>query len=662
LADPELAVRGIVLHGMTSFEELDFEPIAKHVFEQFLVLRPLVPVEGLFRAQRRFYIVVPGATTDNPEGAELVQWFDTELRPLAHPIELTPERPEDATEVSVRRMKEVAEGHGVVRTWYSINRDAALALPDSFPLIGIHADERTAVVQVDRPLDEGELRALESVFERLGAVVPFRVEVSTAPSLNTRPPHRLSRPDGSHDLALVPARRLRSDTPNIVSRLVAEDDECWRTEGVRYLSGKSIAPEPRSPSWGSGPSCLVSTTFPVANIRSYLTLYSTTIVVAPLAGNLEPTLSAFGVSRQDLTELSQRGHVRWLFPQAIDRYDASWMAELAEAAPNGLLLSRRLALLALRDQRARNPLYHLPATAYERRGVLRALLHFADSAPLRTGVWGALRGLVDFQGERQRLFVGTLARALSEHWAEAEYMMQLRGAMGSISGPLARHATELGKLLFGRDLFIELGAAAQNVEWAGALGAHLLPEEVGGYSAAAASGFLVALCSGGSRRAILTRRPNELTLAQDLLAFDNDTNVIDFVSDLGKGDLARIGPLIAGLANGTTEESREKLRLWNAQVRHYERRPDRLRTFGVSGIVLAAASQLSSDGNIRSIVPLMAPLMPLLMTQLNEELVRDSAVVGALQDWANGALAGAAPGAVLVSRLRKRVAGMKERK
>jgi hypothetical protein len=308
-----------------------------------------------------------------------------------------------------------------------------------------------------------------------------------------------------------------------------------------------------------------------------------------------------------------------------------------------MLLSRRLALLAISDQRRRNPLYQLPSSAYERRAILRALHQLAQQ-PGQTGQ-----------------FCDALAVALSDHWAVSEHLLQMRGAMASISGGLARHASEVAKRVFHRDLFIEFGAAAQNVEWAGALGAHLIPEEGSGYSSAEVTAFLVALTTGGDRRPVATRAPRELTLAEELLAIDNDTNVFEFVTEIGKGDFARFGRVVGDFAGtGTDEEIAEKVRMWNAQVRHYERRPDRLRSFGVGGIVLAAASQFSPNETLRSAVPLLVPFMPLLVTQFSEELVRDSAIAGRLADWANGALAGAAPEAVLLSRMRKRVAGMKD--
>ncbi len=293
-----------------------------------------------------------------------------------------------------------------------------------------------------------------------------------------------------------------------------------------------------------------------------------------------------------MLELSHQGVVRWLVPQSIDRYDQEWLADLTDAAPTSVLLSRRLALLATLDQRRRNPLYQLTVTAYERRGVLRALHRLEDGS--------------DGAGD----FLRALAHALSDHWAGSEYFLQSRGAMASISGGLARHATELGKTVFGRDLFIELGASAQNVEWAGARGAHLASDDGEGYSSAGADGFLVALASGGDRGPLSTRSPRELLLAEELLAFDNDTNVIEFVGELGKGDLARFRRLVDELAGTQSEEAlAEKVRMWNKQVRSYERRPDPLRSFNIAGIALVAASQFSPIDVIRAVVPLMAPLV-----------------------------------------------------
>lgn len=495
----------------------DLEGIAKSVYEQLLLARPLLAVEGLYRLGSTYYIVAPSADAGTADGQELLKWFSHEIVPVATPISLVSNRPPDGVEVSIRTLAEVAQGHGIVRTWGAVERDVTLALPDTFPLVGITGHDRTAIVRISRVLTPDESTTLERVFNRLGVAVPYTAEVS-APRPPPIPP-KVSSERFLQELARTPAPLLHSGVPEVVREMVRRDDEYWRSEGSRHFSGEKATEEPVPPSWKFKSACLVSTTSPPVNLRSYLSLYPTVIVVAPLAANLSRTLAGFEVSQRDLVELSERGFIKWLLPQSVERYDSEWIGNLADAAPNSLLMSRRLSLIAASDQRRRNVLYQFPAGTYERRAILRALLRFND----RT--------------EPLAQFLTSLGLALSEYWPWAEYRQHSQGAMASLTGALAWHASALAKMVFKRNLFVELSAASQNVEWAGALGAHLVHDETDGYSSVGADRLCVALTSGGSKQEQTTREVRDLELAQKLLVFNNDTDVLEFVNFLGQGDL-----------------------------------------------------------------------------------------------------------------------------
>jgi len=625
---------------IASFNRLDFEAIARQVFDRFLLLQPDVPVEGLFRAGREYVIVTPVLDRVVDGGRTLKEWFDNELHPAAMPIHIAGAKPEGAEEVAPRTPRDVLLARGTIRTWYDLDRDLSLALPNDIPLVGVSDDDRTAVIRVTRALTTTEQRVVESSFEGLGSALPMRIEV-------VPPPEPIENPRRPDRIELRTARRLPPSTPQVVRAAVESDEDVWRRTATFSSTSEAaervadVAPWPEV----HGRSCLVATTFPPTNIRSYLSLYPTLVLVAPIKDALDPTLSALGIPKAHLFELARRGLVRFLVPQSIERYDQAWLAELLEAAPGNVLLSRRLAAVALRDQYRRNPLLSLPGNAYERRAILRALGRCSEGVP---------------QGAA--LFLKALAQALSEYWDAAEYTLQVRGAMGSLTGGLARFGAAVTKALFNKDLFIEISATAQDVEWAGALGAHLVPEHGENYSSEKAAGLLIALSSGVPKAGVqVVASARQFDLAEELLAFDNHTDVLDFVTDLGSGDLARFRELVPSIARGSRPEAelRELVSAWNGQVRAYERKPDRVKTYGLAGLALAGASAASASETIRSVVPLVAPLIPFLTTKMTEDEVRDSPLVGRLLDWANATLAGTAPEAVLLSRLRKRVAGMK---
>jgi hypothetical protein len=627
---------------MAANAQFDFEETARQVFDSFLILKPDAPVEGLFRVENEFVIVSPAVDRVEPDGRSLKDWYYTTLHPLAMPIHIAGEQPKGAQPVAPRSPRDILLARGTVRSAHGLYRDLALALPREVPFVDVHTvdNERFVAICVSRALTPNEQRVVTESFENLGVCLPMRIEV-----VEPREPARdCSRFSG---LELRTARSFPQSTPQALRSAVEADEDVWR-RSVRHASTAEAAKSLQdAKAWPDlvGRSCLVGSTFPPTNIRSYLSLFPIVVLVAPLEETLTSTLASLAISRTDLLELARRGHVRFLAPQSLERYDQAWLAELVETAPNSVLLSRRLAAAALHDQSSRNPLVSLPSTAYERRSVLRALSRASEHRP-----------------PSSRVVIVALAEALSKYWESAEYTLQTRGAMASLTGSLAYFGTAIAEALLDKDVDLEIMAAAQNVEWAAALGSHIVPEYAEGYSSEGAAGLLVALSSGVPRRSgPIVASPREFELAEELLAFDNDTDVIDFVTTLGSGDLARFRELVPSIARGSRPEAdlRELVSAWNSQVREYERKPDRIKAYGLAGIAMAGASAAASNDAIRSVIPLVAPLVPFLTTKLTEDLTRDSELVGRLLDWANGALAGTAPEAVLLSRLRKRVGGMK---
>ncbi|WP_147451933.1 hypothetical protein [Corallococcus sp. CA041A] len=629
---------------MPSTIDLDFENSAKEVFEQFLLLQPQLPVEGLFEAQGFYYISVPNSHEIVVNGKKLPDWFSNELKPVAFPIKIIARRPDDSRELSVRSIRDIAQGKGIVRSWDALSRDLAAMIPSTIPFLGVKDDSQVAVILVERNLSDNESKTVSSAFAKLGTPLPMRIETQPAQSVTPSNAPTWLKNFGSF-LTLAPGHNLSKNTPTAIRARVFRDDEYWQESISKNHYLQEGAPSALPDNWlKTKPSCLIPTTFPPANLRTYLSLYSTTHIVAPIKENLDSTISSFGVTKRQLVELSRRGIIRWLIPQSIERYDTSWLGELLEEAPHSAILSRQLAILTAQDQHRRNPLYLFQGTAYDRRSILRALSRLQDKTK-----------------DHNPIILTALARALSEHWTTAEYSLATRGAMTSLTGGLARFANEISKTAFKRDLLVELGTAACNVEWAGALNAHLTPEQSDSYSTEGANGLLVALSSGTTTDIQLTRA-RELELTGEILAFDNDTNVVEFATQLGDGDLTRFRDMLLNLGSSTAdvEGQKEIIRLWNEQVRHYERRPDRLKSFNIAGIALAGASALSPNETISKIVPIVSLFVPMMMTLLLEDKVRENPHIGELLDWANATLAGTHPNAVLLSRMRKRISGMSE--
>ncbi|MGK3966821.1 hypothetical protein WMF01_40275 [Sorangium sp. So ce1667] len=357
---------------MVEYEKLDFEPIARQVYDAFLVSAPGAPVEGLFRRGREFFIVSPGLNTLMPDGRTVAVWFESSLLPLGMPIDLVAVRPAESVEVPPRSRDELSDGFGIVRTRRDVARDLSVFLPATFPLLTVEVEGRTLVVVVTRELEPNEERVLQAVVDRRGDPLPLKIEVRDGPQA---PP--VAAPvvgDKSHSMEILPVRRLSATLSTAVRASLEEDEGFWRENYRRVFDG-SLAAEAAltNPRFSPGEACLVETTFPPRNIRSYFSMFSNIVLVMPLADKTEDTLSALGVSRRSLLELVARGDVSFIAPQSVDRYDAEFLAQAVEASMRSVTWSRRLAAAAFADQVSRNPLLAVPGNAMGRRVVLRCL-------------------------------------------------------------------------------------------------------------------------------------------------------------------------------------------------------------------------------------------------------------------------------------------------
>jgi hypothetical protein len=312
------------------------EGVAKWTLDRFLLLQPHVPIEGMFFDGATFIIVCPSLEQAvTTEGRPLREWFQRECRPAAMPISISHRRPPNARAVPIRTLAEIAEDVGQPRGLVDLFRDLSQLLTAPFPLVGVDEDERAnVIVLVARPLDGEERNSLDRACERLGFWFETNVEV--------RPEASPPRPADTA-LELVTTRALPPSVSRRVRDLAEADEDFWVDNRRELLCEASVSESLTRSPWEDvrGASCVVGTTFPPQNIRTYLSLYSTVVLIAPIAESLQQTLSALGVRRAELTELVARGHVRVLFPQSLSRYDLPWIDELAQAGAPSLLFSRR---------------------------------------------------------------------------------------------------------------------------------------------------------------------------------------------------------------------------------------------------------------------------------------------------------------------------------
>jgi hypothetical protein len=145
-----------------------------------------------------------------------------------------------------------------------------------------------------------------------------------------------------------------------------------------------------------------------------------------------------------------------------------------------------------------------------------------------------------------------------------------------------------------------------------------------------------------------------------MLVIDSEVDVIDFVRTLGQGDMTRCRDLVRNIARPgrSTEKNADIIATWNRQVRAYERRPDRLKSMGIGGLLLGTATKLAGAPDLVSLSAAVLPAIPAVLTYAQEELVGERASLGATIDSLNARLANVHRDAVLLARLKKLVKGM----
>ncbi|WP_437975341.1 hypothetical protein WMF11_46415 [Sorangium sp. So ce295] len=616
-------------------------------YEQLLLQQPQIQFAGLWRQGYQHYIVCPTLSTAKAAGGEdLRLWFDKQCRVVTAPVKIVEQCPAGAERVPERTCEERARLAGAPRTRRDVLVDLGLALPPDFPPFTIDDPGTDVVFVTTRKLSDTEKSQVSSAYAEMG----YGVQILFAVDPSRDPQNETFRFEfGQGDIDLLPSRRLPTKYSRDLRFLMEDDEEAWAASRERlFASSDSCATELLPVAWqhSRGLSCLVdATVFAPDDIRSQLCLYDTVLLALPLENSFEENCAALGVSSEELSRLVELGRVRILLPQAIDRYPLNWLAALAERAPKSILLSRRLAAATVADARNRVPLLYPPLSPVERHAMLHMLTDQASNlvGPARAA------DFVQFVYE------------LGATWAGAEWSVSSRGAMGTSHLGIGAISSAVYQQVTGRDLRLELWSAAQKVEWAAALGAHVFPSSAGEYDESAACDLVAGIYGGGFVGS--TRSRFTLSAVSDLLALSSKVDVVDLAKEFSSADIKRLRDLIDRISRENIDPDylKDAIGRFNAEVRHYEKRPDLLKSVNVVGLMsagLAAAGIV--DPSIAHVVPLAGIMLGFVLNRVIDELPRHSAPGGRVIDFCNSLLtARANPDAVLVARARKDVGRIK---
>lgn len=557
---------------------INFSGYAKWSYEQLILRQPRVRIEGLWKKGTRFFIVCPDIQS-NPltkEGLPLTQWFDS-IRTIGIPILLVASPPEGGEILPTRTLEDMAELLDAQLTIREVSIQMALSIPRNFPNFILETTPPNAYIYIPRDLQLEEEKEFRKAFE------PFRVGMSlsilTAPDRFNEPiEFRNKHIPG--DIVLIPSNRLSASYSKSIRFALEEDEEFWVDNRTAVLTSNIQEPGRLLPKnfQRADACCLVdASVFPTKNLRTYISLYSRTILVMPLADNYSNMLSTLRVKEEELVELARRGRLQFLVPQSLDRYPSTLLEQLVDIENNPLLFSRRLATAVIADTRRRIPMLYPPLSIKERKLFLETLTSIQD--------------------QDLKKFAFSISDALGEIWA-SEHSVHFLGAMATLTNGIGRFLAALFSEKNESILFPELMITAGTVGWAGTLRATVFPIQTNGYDGQVLTEFCASAYSGIRNEKVPTSLGAMETVIDGLLGINNDAPILEVSDVFSAGDTDRIRNLVYKCGHSDISMLNAEIEKMNAKVKEYEKNVKRLNQLDLMGLAGVFAGIVHSESYI----------------------------------------------------------------
>ncbi|EYF05738.1 hypothetical protein [Chondromyces apiculatus] len=616
---------------------------ARWSYEQLIQLQPHIHFEGLWALAGKYFVVCPEVHEARAsDGEALSPWFEQHCRVLGASVEIVEAPPAGSERVAERSSADRALLRGSPRTVGQLFTELAVSLPRNFPEFFLENAGGLITVVTSSTLSDDQCMRFLSECDRLGDDVPIKFEVRSAQHASVDPFRVSVRRVG---INLIPCRHLPSNLGRDLRFAIEEDEDFWTANREKILGSYTVdRADVLGTRWSSRDTlaCVVDALGRQRhNIRSHLSLYERVYLVMPLAEHFDTACSGLAVTQDELLELVALDRVRLLLPQSVDRYPLTWLSKVAEKSPLALLPSRRLLAGVIADSRCRIPLVYPPLSPRDRYLTLNALARAAHST----------------SDEGVKSLMLRMTQELGNSWSSVDASLHYGGAMGSASCGIGWLTAAAYEHVSGKDLRIEMSTAGMKVEWAAALGAHLFPIVGEGYDETAACDLVAGLYGPAASGSVVP--PAALSTIDDILALDSRVPVVAFAKEFSTTNVNRLRELVLRLTreNIDPEFLSAAIEKFNADVRHYERRPDLLKTVNIVGHLSAAvtATQLVDPGVMR-FLPILWTALAFLLARLIDEVPDKNGAAGAVIDYLNGVLA-SKPNSevVLVARAKKHV-------
>lgn len=376
-------------------------------------------------------------------------------------------------------------------------------------------------------------------------------------------------PRVADDIFTIGTRHAVSSTNHIIRRLVEYDEDTWRTF-VATRGDKSVQSESIQ-STQQRFACLYDTRdeSPV-QLAELLTLYD---VVNIVPGEDLTWMSRHRLTMPDLEMMAASGRVRLVLPASLSRYPDSVILAATAQSPDGVVLSRNLAMKVVQNGEKKDPLLYGPFTTGER----TAFLHLLHQSATQ---------------EEFKVFLSTYSSSLTQHGLE----YAVRGANAAYRIGFGAFLGEVLYRLRGVDARLEMSVVGAAIEWAMGLGAAYVPRQMGRFDETHNASIIA---SHVSRSPHIPREPlaNRMhTVVEGLLAV-TDVPPIEVAKNFSSSTVSRFRQVALGLVSGpaSADELRSMVVKLNDEVRAFERRRKFLIKWQADAVVISLATKLAAD-------------------------------------------------------------------
>lgn len=609
-------------------------------YDQFRLMQPHIETDGLWMINDNYYIkckdlsqkpLIEKRKLENmTKDMTLEECFQKQIRMMTAPVELVENVPRNAQRVNDRSLREVVELSGVPMNSEQFRTQLSMLLPFNFPTFELSFKlENGWLLEVERELTKNQIKCFENALQKLQSST---VKINS--NITVKENNLFIKPNKIDVLDILSPRNFDSNISPSLKRQYELDEQIWINGRYPVISAEINGEVDLSDTWNhSGSSCLIDCSmYGAHNIRNYLTMFKTIILVSPTKFSYEKAFSSLGISESELIELVRMGKVKILFPQSIEFYDLRLLEELNDVAPNHLMFSRQLALRTIQDTKMRNPLLYPALDIEEKQELLASLFRLASSSTKNT----------------TNSWIGALAVELSRIWSNADLLVATRGAIGTAPLGIGTIIAALIKSQTGKDYSFELMTSSMAVEWSGAMKSTLCP--VGDISTIRNTEILSNIYSGvrPEWKMNLMNSPNIAT--GEILTIAKDVPVIELAKSFSNSDIDRFHTMIQNMIkHHNPDEMNQVIESFNQNVKMFERRKNRMATWDIKGVIVEGVTTLANT---------TIPLSGLLMNGISKGLEHaggNSKSVGYFLDRAQASIYRTTPEAILVSRMKNSV-------